>query len=50
MNTKGAEIVSAEETQPTFGEHISFAVGQLSTFICMHSYIISNIVMMVSMQ
>lgn len=48
-NSKDDGIVSVEEeTQPTIGEHISFAIGQLTTLICKHSYIISNIVMMVS--
>lgn len=49
MNTKGDGIVSAEEeVQPTISEHISFAIGHLTTTICKHSYVISNIVMMVS--
>lgn len=46
---KGADIVSVEEeVQPTIGEHISFAAGHLASMICKHSYVISNIMMMVS--
>lgn len=37
-----------EEIQPTIGEHIAFAIGQLADLICKHSYILSNITMMVS--
>lgn len=49
MNTKGDAIVSAEEEgQATIGEHISFAVGHLSAMICKHSYVFSNVTMMVS--
>lgn len=48
-NNKDDAIVSAEEeAQPTISEHISFAIGHLTTVICKHSYIISNIMMMVS--
>ncbi|XP_031619375.1 piezo-type mechanosensitive ion channel component isoform X7 [Contarinia nasturtii] len=47
-NNKDDGIVSAEEeTQATIGEHITFAIGHLSTVICKHSYVISNIMMMV---
>lgn len=49
MNTKGDAIVSVEEEgQPTISEHISFAVGHLSALICKHSYVFSNVTMMVS--
>lgn len=48
--TKGDGIVSTEEeAQPTIGEHIAFAIGHLADLICKHSYIISNITMMVIM-
>lgn len=49
MNNKGDGIVSAEEeVQPTISEHISFAVGHLTDLICKHSYVFSNVTMMVS--
>ncbi|XP_031619369.1 piezo-type mechanosensitive ion channel component isoform X2 [Contarinia nasturtii] len=41
------ESIGEEETQATIGEHITFAIGHLSTVICKHSYVISNIMMMV---
>ncbi|XP_055299160.1 piezo-type mechanosensitive ion channel component isoform X9 [Sitodiplosis mosellana] len=41
------EAIGEEEAQPTISEHISFAIGHLTTVICKHSYIISNIMMMV---
>lgn len=49
LNTKGDGSVSVEEeVQPTISEHISFAIGHLNALICQHSYIFSNITMMVS--
>lgn len=48
-NLKGDGIVSTEEeVQPTIGEHIAFAIGNISDVVCKHSYVISNITMMVS--
>lgn len=48
-NNKDDGIVSVEEEyQPTIGEHISFAIGHLTDLICKHSYVFSNITMMVS--
>lgn len=41
-------VSAEEEIQPTIGEHISFAVGHLTDLICQHSYVFSNIMMMVS--
>lgn len=48
MNTKGDGIVSAEEEgQPSISEHIVFAIGHLIDLICKHSYVFSNVTMMV---
>lgn len=48
-NANDDGIVSAEEeTQATISEHITFAIGHLASLICKHSYVISNITMMVS--
>lgn len=48
FNSKAEGIPSTEEEiQPTIGEHIAFAIGQLADLICKHSYILSNITMMV---
>lgn len=47
--SKGDGIVSTEEEiQPTIGEHIAFAIGNITDLVCKHSYVISNITMMVS--
>lgn len=49
--TKGDGIVPTEEdNQPTISEHISFAIGHLTDLVCKHSYVISNIMMMVSQE
>lgn len=47
--SKGDGIVSTEEdVQPTIAEHIAFAIGNITDLVCKHSYVISNITMMVS--
>lgn len=42
--------VTEEEAQASISEHISFAIRHLTELICNHSYVISNITMMVSLE
>lgn len=48
INEGNSANKTEEEAQATIGEHISFAIRHLTDLICNHSYVISNIMMMVS--
>lgn len=50
IDNKADGISTEEEIQPTIAEHIQFATGQVADMICKHSYILSNITMMVSIE